>query len=347
MVDSADSEVYPTPSASCGDSDSGHSTTGPLTPSPNFDAIRLEAGSSDYDYKEGLLISDEGIQTTPRGPPSEAFQCSFPGLSSLASTGYGQPLWQQMDGAAAADVRRPPSDDYLIAGPFSFTNVHPSTEPDWEEVVPHIHPAVSWFYDARADKGRAAVPSVDGAIDPTWLSMPIPQAAYHYSPPVFLYDQEQPQEQHLGVAPADAIGLGSGMQVSGGPRQVVVPQPSSPPLQTTPGESLYANPHRTSPRKHVDKGGANIPSKTPKTEKAKRKQSTEKVFDCPWPGCSKAFARTNNLRVHEKGVHYRMRDHVCPFTGCQKANHGFSRRYDLDIHMQKHHAAELANMPAT
>ncbi|KAI1794402.1 hypothetical protein LXA43DRAFT_138721 [Ganoderma leucocontextum] len=88
--------------------------------------------------------------------------------------------------------------------------------------------------------------------------------------------------------------------------------------------------------------------------------SEVKVFPCPYPGCSSCKSKIPNesfykcklsicpqpslgpITVHEKGVHYRMRDHVCPFAGCPKANHGFSQRYDLDIHLQKHHASEVA-----
>ena len=57
-----------------------------------------------------------------------------------------------------------------------------------------------------------------------------------------------------------------------------------------------------------------------------------------------AFARTNNLKVHEQSVHHGVRAHVCPFAGCQKAEKGFSRKHDLDVHIRRQHMINHGNM---
>ncbi|KAM5544898.1 hypothetical protein V8D89_001796 [Ganoderma adspersum] len=362
---SSDSEVYySTPPML------DHPPIGPLRNpgSSDFDALGMEGDQTEY--KEELFSLDGGMDTPLRSlsrslqglefglsgtQATFAFATSSPYPSPCILSAYGPPPWQHMDSAATADVHYPASClryDYPAidsqASPTVTTGESHSMIKIHQEVISHVHVdhGVPWLYNVSVGQGRTALLPVCAGINPSLLSMPIPRAADRCLE-ASLHGQEQPQEHHYHAAPAGALSPGSGMQMPGYPDGI---PPSSSLPATTSGSPSYSSPHLgpTGPRKSTDKAHNGISSKKPATiqVKKKRKQSTEKVFDCLWPECNSSFARTNNLKAHEQGVHLRMRPHVCPFAGCEKAEKGFSRKYDLDAHIQKQHPymAEHENM---
>ena len=57
-----------------------------------------------------------------------------------------------------------------------------------------------------------------------------------------------------------------------------------------------------------------------------------------------AFARTHNLKVHIKSVHFHERSHRCMEPRCTRA---FSRKHDLTRHMVSIHRAESVTALST
>ena len=288
-----------TPSLIAGYSDSE------LSLSSDPDATSPEADPADYKLKEEEFFVLDEVTHTASGTPSmplqlqdldfscglHAFAKSFPFHSHhiQPAAGYRSPLqWQHMDGAATANVRCPSSHHkYPVVASFPPTNSHSTIEIFQKEVISHINTGVPWSpYDAghSVDQERTTLFPVSAGINPSLLNMSIP-ASYHGESEAALYGQRQLQEHYYHIAPAGALDMmGSGMRVPMHPNDI--------PLSS---ESLLAHQHTTGsvhstvgPRKSTGEAHNNVPSKksgTTGTVKNKRKQSTEKVFPCTWPGC--------------------------------------------------------------
>ena len=275
-VGSADFEVYP-PSLFSGSSDSDHSTLSPPCSDP------WSAGADKYKDKD-LFGPNEG--THAAAGPGVAFgtQAIFPHAPSVpypsprVQLGYGPPLWRHMDGAATTDVRcPPPSYDYPIVGPFPPTGTaHLTNKTCREEDVSPTNASTLWSYGGSMDNSGGVLFSAGArTIDPSVLST-IPTPRYS---PGSVDGQEQPQGHHHGVALADALGLGSNMQIAVYPDEAeIAPSLSDP----------YPSPDAPGPEKPINEACKDVPFKKPATStsgKKKRKQSTEKVYACPWPQC--------------------------------------------------------------
>ncbi|KAI0738919.1 hypothetical protein C8Q80DRAFT_1275130 [Daedaleopsis nitida] len=68
-----------------------------------------------------------------------------------------------------------------------------------------------------------------------------------------------------------------------------------------------------------------------------RKRSRSKMYPCPVSGCSYEDARTYNVRVHVSRVHHGERPFLCDFPGCDRKKKGFSRKENLQAHLEKNH----------
>ncbi|KAA3679122.1 uncharacterized protein DEA37_0006139 [Paragonimus westermani] len=63
-----------------------------------------------------------------------------------------------------------------------------------------------------------------------------------------------------------------------------------------------------------------------------RVHTGEKPFPCPFPGCSKVFARSENLKIHKR-THTGEKPFVCEFEGCDRR---FANSSDRKKHMHVH-----------
>ena len=63
-----------------------------------------------------------------------------------------------------------------------------------------------------------------------------------------------------------------------------------------------------------------------------RVHTGEKPFPCPFPGCGKVFARSENLKIHKR-THTGERPFVCPFEGCDRR---FANSSDRKKHSHVH-----------
>ncbi|KAM6956371.1 zinc finger protein ZIC 2-B-like [Aplochiton taeniatus] len=63
-----------------------------------------------------------------------------------------------------------------------------------------------------------------------------------------------------------------------------------------------------------------------------RVHTGEKPFPCPFPGCSKVFARSENLKIHKR-THTGEKPFVCDFFGCDRR---FANSSDRKKHMHVH-----------
>ncbi|EJF59513.1 hypothetical protein DICSQDRAFT_171914 [Dichomitus squalens LYAD-421 SS1] len=344
MADSAHFDVSGAPSA---EYDSGRSSTNLLTPLSHapvdFELESIESTLSEFKDAPYIVENTYAASASPSevsrgletigahlvidGPPS------FVPISSWAQPGSGQLPWQYCR-PTAADVRGHSSALYYPVGSIAYPCVgaEPAMDNSWGASQAYLRTQSPHGVLSEGRGARYYCPTV--AIDPTLL---VPGAAYRFAGRPPLNDQEQPQEQHIDVAPAGAIGPESDMQASC-EYHYLESFPESPSSPTTSDASHYPHPDPSETTKHVDKP-RDTASNTPAKTKGPRRQSTEKVFPCHWPGCTKSFARSNNLKVHRDGVHLQKRDKVCPFNGCIKAKSGFSRKYDLELHIKKRHSS--------
>ena len=60
--------------------------------------------------------------------------------------------------------------------------------------------------------------------------------------------------------------------------------------------------------------------------------STEKVYQCQFPGCRKVFNQRQNLRVH-MAIHLQKKEFVCTWPDCQKS---FVTKGNLKDHIRRH-----------
>ncbi|TBU37990.1 hypothetical protein BD309DRAFT_561180 [Dichomitus squalens] len=346
IADPAYPDVSGIPSTLLAEYDSGCSSTDPLMPlfhAPvDSEPEGIESSLSDF---TDAPFSVDGMYAASRSPSRglESFSAHpvmdgpspFVPTSSWAQYGSGQLRWQYCN-LTAADVRGQSSALYYPVGSIAYPCVgaEPAMDNSWNASQACLSAQSPHGVLSEERGARYYDPTV--AIDPTLL---VPEAAYRFPGRPPLNDQEQPQEQHIYVAPAGAIGPESDMQTSCNYHYLasILESPSSP---TTSDASHYPDPDPDPRRttKHIDKPRDTV-SDTPAKTKEPRRQSTEKVFPCDWPGCTKSFARSNNLKVHRDGVHLQKRDKVCPFNGCIKAKSGFSRKYDLELHIKKHHSS--------
>ncbi|XP_062303231.1 zinc finger protein ZIC 2b [Osmerus eperlanus] len=63
-----------------------------------------------------------------------------------------------------------------------------------------------------------------------------------------------------------------------------------------------------------------------------RVHTGEKPFPCPFPGCSKVFARSENLKIHKR-THTGEKPFVCDYFGCDRR---FANSSDRKKHMHVH-----------
>lgn len=68
-----------------------------------------------------------------------------------------------------------------------------------------------------------------------------------------------------------------------------------------------------------------------------RVHTGEKPFPCPFPGCGKLFARSENLKIHKR-THTGERPFVCEFTGC-------GRRFANSSDRKKHSHVHTSDKP--
>merc|ERR1719512_388863 len=63
-----------------------------------------------------------------------------------------------------------------------------------------------------------------------------------------------------------------------------------------------------------------------------RVHTGEKPFPCPFPGCGKVFARSENLKIHKR-IHTGEKPFRCEFEGCDKSyTHPSSLRKHMKVH---------------
>ena len=355
MASSACSEYSAAASSSSGEYNWGHPSSAAFTPPTGFGHASFEDTYSDYkdapfilDYLYPASESPDGMMQGVLGTHSVMdanTQCAPPPLWTHPASGSGQRPWQHF-GAAAADVRGQPSTSLCVAGaavyPYPRAETVPATNGSW-----NVAPAgrcIPPSYGVPAEGQEGPSTHSYNAIDPSMLAV----SRFLTLPP--FEDQQQPREQHCDVAPAGAVGLASGTQTSG---DLCYHEPSPEPPSPPPSSDGALSPS-PGPEKSTEYVSA---FKKPAPTKERRRQSTEKVFPCEWPGCNKCestlpsldthvsslfpvgFARSNNLKVHWDGVHLHKRENVCPYKGCRKAESGFSRKYDLDQHIAKHHSS--------
>ncbi len=65
----------------------------------------------------------------------------------------------------------------------------------------------------------------------------------------------------------------------------------------------------------------------------KRIHSTEKAFECEWPGCQWKFSTYKLLKNHTRACHTGEKPHKCDWPGCDKS---FLAPYALRTHKLKH-----------
>ncbi|XP_057290435.1 zinc finger protein ZIC 4-like [Hydractinia symbiolongicarpus] len=70
-----------------------------------------------------------------------------------------------------------------------------------------------------------------------------------------------------------------------------------------------------------------------------RVHTGEKPFPCPFPGCGKLFARSENLKIHKR-THTGERPFVCEFSGC-------GRRFANSSDRKKHSHVHTSDKPYT
>merc|ERR1712226_95579 len=70
-----------------------------------------------------------------------------------------------------------------------------------------------------------------------------------------------------------------------------------------------------------------------------RVHTGEKPFPCPFPGCGKLFARSENLKIHKR-THTGERPFVCEFAGC-------GRRFANSSDRKKHSHVHTSDKPYT
>lgn len=68
-----------------------------------------------------------------------------------------------------------------------------------------------------------------------------------------------------------------------------------------------------------------------------RVHTGEKPFPCPFPGCGKLFARSENLKIHKR-THTGERPFVCEFSGC-------GRRFANSSDRKKHSHVHTSEKP--
>jgi len=70
-----------------------------------------------------------------------------------------------------------------------------------------------------------------------------------------------------------------------------------------------------------------------------RVHTGEKPFPCPFPGCGKLFARSENLKIHKR-THTGERPFICEFSGC-------GRRFANSSDRKKHSHVHTSDKPYT
>ncbi|TBU22398.1 hypothetical protein BD311DRAFT_770479 [Dichomitus squalens] len=343
MASSTYSEFSTTESTSLGEYDLGRANASLYTPPSHCEPASTEGFYSDYKdapfHVDGMYAVSGSLGEASRGLEAlgtHHLTDANASPSSWVNPGSGQPPWQYFS-AAAADVRVYPSTFLRPAVnlAFAYTEANPVTDVSWHASRASMYTPLSYGGAPEAEGQQAGFyQTVTAAINPALLVTQ--RAVFRFPGPNPIGDQEQPQKQYSDAASAGAIGLESDMQASDDRRHIEHPPEPFTPATPSPN----TDPTSQQATKHSSECRPVNASKKPATAKGPRRQSTDKVFPCNWPGCDKSFARTNNLRVHHKGVHLQQRDYVCPFKECIKAQSGFSRKYDLELHIKKHHSTK-------
>ena len=284
-IDCAHSELGATGSALSGDYGTVHSSTGHALQPPSHFPIDVEPASVGY---TSTGSTDAPIIVYGPHPASDSPNHTLWGLDAASmplvtdsrhsflwsNPDSQQPLWHYPD-AGTADVGGNPSTAPYMAGETS-----PVVDSSWN--VPRTHGCVP---------------------QPCRALSAVQQVAYHYSyattnPSVLVYRfpdtpvviKEHPQEEHFRNTSADVLGLPSstempvpGDQASylGSSSKLSLPTPSID-IPLLPPPTLFSSvEHDKKDHRAV------VSTETPTVTKARRRQSTEKVFPCEWPGCNK------------------------------------------------------------
>ncbi|KAF9926259.1 hypothetical protein BGZ65_007352, partial [Modicella reniformis] len=78
-------------------------------------------------------------------------------------------------------------------------------------------------------------------------------------------------------------------------------------------------------------------STSPKSRSGPRRAIAARVFECTFPGCTKAYTQLHNLKSHERTGHMpiqKPKPFHCFISGCTKA---FSQRKSLALHIRTSH----------
>ncbi|KAF9276560.1 hypothetical protein BGZ68_009924 [Mortierella alpina] len=95
------------------------------------------------------------------------------------------------------------------------------------------------------------------------------------------------------------------------------------------GDGDYSNP--------PNDGSSSSASVKPRPGGHPRKAMAARVFECSFPGCTKAYTQLHNLKSHERTGHtpvQKPKPFLCIIAGCTKA---FSQRKSLALHIRASH----------
>lgn len=199
--------------------------------------------------------------------------------------GYGQPLWQQLSAAAADDHGLKPSSFMHsgFGGPLSSSEPTLDHQDDWACWYDTPGEGVLVFTPPYFPSFDASHSFSLGTVDPSLLTMESTAPASCISQNTE-EDHGLPQLQHMNdAATADALGWELGMQVPSDASPLHYSQPFSSPALATPSptpESVDEEVPESASDEEDDDAGP--------SQAKKPKQSTERRFACPWPGCTKS-----------------------------------------------------------